>query len=1030
MFSQSTIANCLGAFFALLAGSNAAVAEMPTSIDFARIYAIFERSCLECHGAVRQEGELRLDDRQSASTRGGGAVIVPGKPDESELLRRVALPAGHDDIMPARGKPLAPREIEALRAWIAAGAVWPDQFKHLAHWAYIPPVRPATPTLAEEGWPRNPIDAFILARLENERLRHSPEADRAALLRRLSLDLTGLPPAPAEVEAFLADASNDAYEKLVDRLLASPQFGERWARPWLDLARYADSHGFQRDDLRELWPYRDWVIRALNEDMPFDRFTIEQVAGDLLPAATEPQRIATGFHRSAPTNVEAGSDPEETRTNQIIDRVNTTATVWLGSTLECAQCHDHKYDPFTQRDYYRLLAFFNNTEIEADRSDPKVPSSIKFLGPSLELRDETVERERQRLTAEMTEIDKALAARRNELKGDMAAWEATLAGDLERAPAEHLLQVAEFQSAEGAAHKVLDDGSVLLVGERPDVDTYTIVADTTLRDITGIKLEALTDDALPGMGPGRGDANRPNFVLNTFSVIAAPLHGSRSPEPMRLGARSASFEQANYPLAAVLDDAPKSGWAIGPKFHQPHWAVFDVPSWPASESGVRLTFTLVQQFGRGRTIGRLRLSALTGDPSATSLPADVIAALQTEVAARTDAAQTRLLDFRLERDATASGLRVRREPLQKSLKALKSPATLVMRELSAPRTTNIFMRGSFRTPGEAVAAGVPQILNPLPDGPPNRLALARWLVARENPLTARVVVNRWWAELFGHGIVTTLEDFGIKGDPPTHSELLDWLAVELMENGWSMKRLLRTIVSSATYRQSSRATAEQIARDAENRLYARGPRFRLDAELVRDNALAVAGLLSLRAGGPPIRPYQPDGLWKKVGGAPLEYIVSPGDERYRRGVYVVWKRASPYPSFVNFDANARLACAVKRSRSNTPLQALTLLNDPVYVEAALALGRRVMHDRADAPLDEQLRYAWRLCLARSPDDAELDVLRRLHSAQLAEARANPSAAQTLLKQTGGGLSLAPEQLAAWYAVASALLNLDETITKN
>jgi hypothetical protein len=1014
------------------AWSAPAAAQAPASLDFARdVYAVFERSCLECHGAQRQEGGLRLDVRESALAKGGsGAVIVPGKPDQSELLRRVALPEGDDDIMPARGKPLAAREVEALRAWIAAGADWPDRFTRAAHWAYVPPVRPAPPASADPGWLRNPIDAFILSRLESERLPHSPEADRSALIRRVSLDLTGLPPSPAEVDALLADAGSDAYEKLVDRLLASPQFGERWARPWLDLARYADSHGFQRDDLRDLWPYRDWVIQALNADLPFDRFTIEQLAGDLSPDATESQRIATGFHRSAPTNVEAGSDPEETRTNQVIDRVNTTATVWLGTTLECAQCHDHKYDPFTQREYYRLLAFFNSTEIEAERSDPKVPSSIKFLGPALELSDEAIQRERQRLNARIAQIDKALAARRNELTGDMAAWEATLAADLRRTPAEHPLEVAEFQSAEGAAHKVLDDGSVLLVGDQPEVDTYTVVAETTIRDITGIKLETLTDDALPGMGPGRGDANRPNFVLNTFSVTAAPLDGSRSPEGVRLVARSASFEQANYPLAAALDDRPKSGWAIGPKFHQPHWAVFDAASWPASEGGIRLTFTLVQQFGRGRTIGRLRLSALTGDPSATSLPLDVIEALKTAAEARTDAERTRLLDFRLERDAAARDWRMRREPLQKTLQALKLPTTLVMRELPAPRITNVFTRGDFRSPGEPVEAGVPQVLPPLPDGSSNRLALARWLVSRDNPLTARVVVNRWWAELFGHGLVATLEDFGMKGEQPTHPKLLDWLAVELMENGWSMKKLLRTIVTSATYRQASQATAEHIARDAENRLYARGPRFRLDAETVRDNALAIAGLLSFRPGGPPIRPYQPDGLWKKVGGAPLEYVVSPGAERYRRGVYVVWKRASPYPSFVNFDANARLACAAKRSRSNTPLQALTLLNDPVYVEAALALSRRVIHDRPAEPLDEQLRYAWRLCLARGPDETELNVLRRLHSAQLAEARGNPATAQTLAEQAGGGLSLPPDQLAAWYAVASALLNLDETITKN
>ncbi|HVW38504.1 MAG TPA: DUF1549 and DUF1553 domain-containing protein, partial [Pirellulales bacterium] len=843
------------------------------------------------------------------------------------------------------------------------------------------------------------------------------------------------------------DASEDAYEKVVDRLLASPQFGERWARPWLDLARYADSHGFQRDDLRELWPYRDWVIRALNDDLPFDRFTIEQLAGDLLPEADEAQRIATGFHRATTTNVEAGSDPEETRINQVIDRLNTTAAVWLGTTLECAQCHDHKYDPFTQRDYYGLLAFFNNTEIEADRSDPKVPGSIRFLGPSLELSDEKVAAERRRLQGEIGEVDAAIAARRGELSGDLREWEAALAEELSRTPMTQGLKIAEFSSAEGAAYKLLDDDSVLLIGEPPLVDTYTINVETSLRDVTGLKLEVLTDPSLPGQGPGRGDAERPNFVLNAFSVTAAPLDGSRPPQPLRLTPREASFEQKNYPLAGAVDEAPKTGWAIAPKFHESHWAVFNVLPPPdqvgqtflsaeesstpsAADEPIRLTLTLVQRFGAARTIGRLRLSALTGDRAARAMPADVVEILKIEPDERSENQRAKLLDARLVRDAAAQTVRERRQQLEKSLDALKYPSTLVMRELPEPRQMHVFTRGDFRTPGEAVAAGVPQGLHPLPDGPPNRLTLARWLADRRNPLTARVVVNRYWAELFGQGIVMTVEDFGVKGEPPTHPELLDWLAVEFMDGGWSVKRLLREIVMSAAYRQSSRATPELLARDDRNLLYARGPRFRLSAETIRDNALSIAGLLCLKAGGPPIRPYQPDGLWTKVGGTPLTYEVSPGAERYRRGVYVVWKRASPYPSFVNFDATARLACTFKRSRSNTPLQALTLLNDPVYVEAAFALAERVMHERAEAPFDEQLRYAFRLCLARAPDGAEIAILRQLHAAQLAAARSDPAAAKALAGQAGQANVEKFDELVSWYAVAAALLNLDETITKN
>ncbi|HJT35155.1 MAG TPA: DUF1553 domain-containing protein [Pirellulales bacterium] len=1032
MFRRSIFRPRLVALFAVLACCDLAAAQPPSSVDVAGgVYAIFQRSCWECHGPRRQEGELRLDVRESALAGGGsGAVIVPGKPDESELLRRITLPEGHDDIMPARGKPLSRKEIETIRSWIAAGAVWPEELQRAMHWAYVAPKRPPLPPVVDTAWPHNAIDYFVLARLEEEQLSHSPDTDRATLIRRLSLDLVGLPPSPPEVEAFLADRSDDAYERLVDRLLASPQFGERWARPWLDLARYADSHGFQRDDLREMWPYRDWVIRALNDDMPFDRFTVEQIAGDLLPGAGQSQRVATGFHRSTTTNVEAGSDPEETRVNQVIDRVNTTAAVWLGTTLECAQCHDHKYDPFTQRDYYGLLAFFNSTEIEADRSNPKVPGSIRFLGPSMELADPVVEGQRQRLKGELEELGRAIAARRSELSGDLAEWGATLANDLEGAPTTHVLTVKDFRSAEGASHELLDDHSVLLHGEPPETDTYTVVFETTLRDITGLKLEALTDPNLPGQGPGRGDADRPNFVLNSFSVAASPIDGTRPPQPLELVAREASFEQAKYPLADALDDQPKTGWAIAPRFHQPHWAIFGVTAPPGDERGTRLTFTLVQQFGAGRIIGRLRLSALTGNAAAATLPADIVAILKTAPDARTEAQRSRLLDLRVERDAAAEELRTRYDALEKSLNELKPPTALVMRELDQPRATSVFVRGDFHTLGEPVSPGVPQVLPPLPDGPPNRLTLARWLSERDNPLTARVVVNRWWAELFGHGLVTTVEDFGVKGEPPTHPELLDWLAVELMDRGWSMKKLLRTIVTSATYRQSSRTTPELLARDDRNLLYARGPRYRLDAETIRDSALAIAGLLSLKSGGPPVRPYQPDGLWTKVGGEPLEYLVSPNEDRYRRGIYVVWKRASPYPSFVNFDATARLACTVRRSRSNTPLQALTLLNDPVYVEAAFALAERVPKEAGSAPLDEQLRYAFRLCLARNPDDAELGVLRRLYDMQLTAARAEPATTQQLAEHAGRAHHQRLDELAAWYAVATALLNLDETVTKN
>jgi hypothetical protein len=623
-----------------------------------------------------------------------------------------------------------------------------------------------------------------------------------------------------------------------------------------------------------------------------------------------------------------------------------------------------------------------------------------------------------------------LTERRRVLAQDQTGWEASLAERSRQAPATHVLEVVDFDSEGDAPHKLLDDGSVLLVDDAPDRDTYTVVCHTQLTGITGFKLETLTDPSLPGQGPGRGDDARPNFVLNTISLTAAPMSGG-SAEPVELVARATSFEQKNFTLAGAVDSNPKSGWAIAPKFHEPHWATFVLRQPLGSKDGTRLVFTLVQQFGAGRTIGRLRLSALTGDPSGAAVPADVLAALHKPAADRTVKDRQRLADYSVEQDPKARTLVERQQKLQRSFQALARPTTLVMQELPEARTMHLFTRGDFRAPGEAIEPGVPGVLHPLSDGPRNRLALARWLVDRDNPLVARVVVNRWWAELFGQGLVTTLEDFGIQGERPTHPELLDWLAVEFMDGGWSMKRLLRTIVTSATYRQSSSVSPALLARDDRNLLYARGPRFRLPAEAIRDSALTAAGLISLAQGGPPIRPYQPDGLWTKVGGQPLEYVVSPGTERWRRGVYVVWKRASPYPSFMNFDATSRLACTVRRSRSNTPLQALTLLNDPSYVEAAWGLVRRVDRERGGAPLDEQLRYAFRVCLARSPTPAELAVLMKLHADQRAAARAEPESAKTLV--AGAGMLAdrrSIDERAAWYAVATTLLNLDETITKN
>jgi mono/diheme cytochrome c family protein len=1000
--------------FAFSPGISAAGA----TIDFARdIQPLLAQRCYDCHGAEKAKGGLKLTTRADALRGGesGEPVLVPGQSAKSGLIQRVTA-TDPDDVMPQKGERLSPREVALLQQWIDAGADWPE---NLQHWAYRAPVRAAVPVLHTAGYqPRNPIDNFVVARLEQEGLQPSPATDRARWLRRVSLDLVGVPPSPADLARFLADPGDDAYARVVDRLLASPQYGERWARPWLDLARYADSHGFQRDDLRDIWPYRDWVIRALNADMPFDQFTTWQIAGDLLPEmknATPGSQnldplIATGFHRSAATNVEAGTDQEEGRVNQVFDRVNTTAAVWLGSTLECAQCHNHKYDPFTQKEYYQLFAFFNNTPRETDFTTPKAMAALKFTGPYLELSDAKALGRRAELETRLKAVDEKIAAESARSSAGRTAWEVATRATLDTAGATHALDIADFESTGGSAHKVLPDKSILLVDEAPDRDTYTLKVKTTLTGITGFKLEALMDPTLPGNGPGRGDAVRPNFVLNSFRVTAAT--GGAAPEPVQLVKATASFSQPKFSVENLLkpETSDKTGWAINPQFGRDHWAVFSTAAPLGSPEGTTFTFALVQNFGSGRAIGRVRLSALTGPVGGKPVPPEIAATLRTEPAARTPAQVTALNDFYLAQLPALAALKQERALIVLEEGRVKGPQTLVMRELPKPRSAAVLNRGNFLEPGEPVQPGTPAALHALPPGASNRLDLARWLVARDNPLVARVTVNRWWAEFFGRGIVSTLEDFGAKGDAPTHPELLDWLAVEFMEHGWSMKHIHRLIALSATYRQSSHVTPELLARDDLNKLLARGPRFRLDAETIRDNALRAAGLLSLKMGGPPVRPYQPPGLWdNKVGGERVTYDVSTGEDAHRRGIYTVWKRSSPYPSFMNFDATSRTACTIRRSRSNTPLQALTLLNDPVYVEAADALARRVLSEQPQGAVRERITHAFQLCLTRAPAPGEVALLEELYKVQ---RTAHPA-----------------DELVAWRAVATALLNLDEMITK-
>ncbi len=973
------------------------------------VWPLLKRACLECHGPIKQAGDLRVDSLDSLIASG---AIDRSSPDKSELLRRIALPRGHEEIMPARGEPLAESQVELLKRWIAAGANWSAEDIDARHWAYVPPQRATLPDVSQPDWIRTPVDNFVMARLDKEGLKPSPRATPEKLIRRLYLDLIGLPPNVDQVQSFVKDPSDARLNAVVDELLKRPQFGERWARPWLDLARYADSHGFQRDNLREMWAYRDWVIQAINADMPFDQFSIEQIAGDLLPNATQSQRVATGFHRCTPSNVEAGSLPEETRIEQVIDRVNTTGAVWLGTTLECCQCHDHKYDPFTQKEYYQLLAYFNNTQLEANLTNPKTPSSIDFQGVQLPLADAERDVKRDELKKELSGLQTKLDAKKQELEKQLPKWAEQTAKAVKDASQLHLLPVTDF-SSEGSTDTSmkLPDGSILLKGDDPpDTDVYVAKVSAAIENIKAFRIDVLRDDSLPGKGPGRGDAQRRNFVLNEFTV-ELPEGENKFAEFSEV---KASFSQKNLRPEMAIDKVDRTGWAISPEFNQDHWITFVLKQPLTITKEQTLVFTMRQLYGQARTIGRFRLSAVTGNLNVESVSGEIAQAVGKRSDQWTDKEKELLLKQSMSTNKAVQGLERQIAKLNTELKRLQPDTTEVMVELPMARETHMFERGDYRKPGKLVQATTPATLHSAIDGPQDRLALARWLVSKENPLVARVTVNRWWSELFGQGLVATPEDFGAKGDLPSHPELLDWLACEFMDEGWSMKAVLKTIVLSSTYQQSSNMTDHLRTIDPSNVLLARGPNMRMDAEMIRDNALAISGLLNLKQFGPPIRPYQPAGIWSKVGGTAYTYEVSENGEEHRRGIYVILKRGTPYPSFINFDANARQACTTKRSRTNTPLQALTLLNDPVFVETAEGLARRVISEGIDRSVDERIDYMFQLCTARIPTEREHRALRDLYDAQ------TPSSEKPAVEK----------ELATWKSLATVALNLHETITKD
>jgi hypothetical protein len=1010
-----TAALTLGLFLCSQALLRAAPAEQ--DLFTSQVRPILSRHCFKCHGPDdgARKAKLRLDLREAAvgKARSGKRIIVPGKPDESELIRRI-LAADDDGVMPppSTQNPLTAEEKQTLRRWVAAGA------EYTPHWAFVPPRQAPLPAVRQADWPRNAIDRFVLSRLEAEGLHPSPPADRSTLVRRVYLDLIGLPPTPEEAAAFVNDPSADAYEQLVDRLLASPHYGERWARRWLDLARYADTNGYEKDRQRSVWPYRDWVINALNADMPFDRFTVEQLAGDLLPGATAEQRTATGFHRNTMLNEEGGIDPLEFRFYAMVDRVNTTATAWLGLTLGCAQCHTHKFDPIPQREYYQLMAFLNNAdEPEMDLPRPDISrqrqaTEEKIAGLVADLPnrfpvDEKAGKDDQRPVA---------VRRREHLERKFEEWAEREAARTVRWT---VLRPAEAKSNLPLL-TVQDDDSVFVSGDQSKRDVYDLTFHTDLHGITAVRLEVLPDDRLPKHGPGRVYYEGPfgDFFLSEFTVTSG---GSKVP----LSRATHSFAGGNTSAQNAIDGDPQTAWTINGGQGRAHSAVFNLaaPLAGGGDLGVQLLFERYHAAG----LGRFRI-AVTTDPGpavARDIPPEVEELLLVPAGQRTAAQRQRLLEQFL---LTAPELAAERAAIDKLRKEMPAyPTTLVMQERPAenPRPTYRHNRGEFLQPAERVEPGVLSVLPPFPaDAPRNRLGFARWLVSPENPLVGRVTVNRQWAAFFGRGLVPTLQDFGYQGEPPSHPELLDWLAVEFVKEGWSLKKLHRLIVRSATYRQSSRATPGLLARDPDNRLLARGPRVRLEAELVRDAALRASGLLAERVGGPSVFPPQPPGVTTEGTYGSLAWKVSEGPDRYRRGLYTFSKRTAPYALFATFDAPSGEACLARREVSNTPLQALTLLNDTVFVEAARALGT-TMAGRP-GPVEDRVADLFRRCLTRPPDRDEVALLVRFYGDQKRRLE-NKELDAAALAGPGGGDAV---ERAAWTALARALLNLDEAITKN
>ena len=1050
MWINSRSSICFSALLLLLLVPIAGRAsDAARKLSFSRdIRPILSANCFFCHGPDEKhlEADLRLDQEA------GVVQAFSGRLDENEAWQRVT--SKDPDLRmppPDSHRKLKPDEIQTLKIWIEQGAGWEG------HWAFVPPTRPAVPTVKQQAWVRNPIDAFILARLEAEGLTPGRPADRERLLRRVYFDLIGLPPSNAQLDAFLQDTRPDAYERAVDQLLTSKHFGERMALIWMDVARYGDSSVFHADGPRFMWPWRDWVINAYNDNKPFDQFTLEQLAGDLLPNATIDQQIATGFNRNNATTDEGGAIAEEYRVEYVVDRVKTTSMVWMGLSLECAQCHNHKYDPITQEEYYRFFAFFNQA------SDPGMQTRKGNQSPTVDVFDPAKQIEAAGLKQELAELQQQRDKRAVAVEPEFVAW----AVEASR----HVGKVA-FDPQDMILHFPLDDAKGKKAKE--------VVGDKRQGTVQGkpIWTEGKLAGAFRGNGSNYIDAGQVADFERTdsfsYGAWVKPQGNASGAVMARMNNKNAfrGFDllcSSGHVEVHIVNKWPENAIKVRTKTKLAggKWQhVFATYNGSSKADGITIYFDgkpqecTIQQDGLTETIrtkvplyigSRNPDSRLKGDIDDVRVYRRVLSEAEVAGVAGSDpvapilsvAADQRTEDqVKTLRQHYLSTIDKPTQQLTKQIngvsarlaEAIKPVSTvMVMKDVAKPRMTYILERGNYASPlkNRPVEPGILSILPPLPDGAQaNRLGLAKWLIQPDHPLTARVAVNRYWHMLFGIGLVKTLEDYGAQGEPPSHPALLDWLAVDFVEHGWDIKRTLKQIVTSATYCQSSRVTPEQLQRDPENRLLSRGARFRLAGEMIRDNALAAAGLLQPTIGGPSVKPYQPSGLWNEVslnGG--LRFAQDHGEKLYRRSMYTYWKRSSPAPSLTIFDAPTREKCTLRRSSTNTPLQALVTLNDPQFLEAARALAQRAMTERDK--LDDQIVFAFRAATGVKPRPSVLRILNEAYQEELAVFQNDVTSAEKLLAigESPRDPKLDLARHAAMTIVTSMILNLDETLTR-